>query len=204
LAVFPGTQAAYDKPMGDVLDLIWSSAQSVRDWRCRRFAEPAMVVKHTDDPLHRFWCWTNEVLAAADWDDLPTVFFETAVYFEEFDQIAFKQCAYGNYRLIFTWLVLRDDVYRVRYDCAEVPPCPFSPQNGESVFRLLQYGWLPATDIHQLLAICRLFDGRTWAAVQRDSAILLQIFGARAQSLSDALVELQHTEPKDVRFCGRP
>jgi hypothetical protein len=202
LAVFPGTQAAYDKPMGDVLELIWSSAQSVRNWRLRRFTDPDMLFGNTDDPLHRFWCWQDDVFDARCADDLLTVFCEAAVYFEEFDQIAFKQCAYGNYRLIFTWMVIRENLYRVCADFAELLPCPFSPQNGESVFRLLKYGWWPATDIHQLLAICRLFDGRTWEAVQRDSAILSQIFGARSQSLSDALVELQHTEPKDVRVGG--
>jgi hypothetical protein len=136
-------------------------------------------------------------------EKLDTLLAEAEEHRKMFDQIAFKQGAYGDFHLLFTWLVMRGYAYRYRDRNAEVESCPFDPPKGRSVFRLVptsgdQY-------IRQLFAICRSLGGDTWADLQRDFSCVLQKIGDYdndCQHLVSALYKIQSTEPKEVRFLG--
>jgi hypothetical protein len=202
-AVFPGTKSAYNRSIGDVLNSVWLGDPH---HHIRLDGPTFLRLRSYDDggaPLHRFWCWTNEVLAVADLDDLIPLLDEAIGYCADFDQIAFKQGAYGDYRLVLTWLVMREYVYSRRGDRAQAPPCCFSPKTGESVFRLLRNNVLSVRNIRQLLAICRYLGGWAWDAMQRDSDFLLQPTGPECDnSVALILAEVQGMERDAVRLEG--
>jgi hypothetical protein len=202
LAVFPGTKTAYNQSIGKVLGSVWSRVRSYRDWWKLRYVTPAGDATDEDDPIHRFWRWTNEVLRIKNVDALTQLLAEAAAHLSEFDQIAFDQCAYGDCYLVFTWLVMREYVYSRRGDLARTPPCCFSPKRGESVFRLTSFYGLLGRDLRQLLTICRRLGGSTWDAIRRYSkGDLLPRLMACDKASANALEELLHTDPQNVRFC---
>ncbi|MDR2464180.1 MAG: hypothetical protein LBD36_00985, partial [Holosporales bacterium] len=135
--------------------------------------------------------------------DLTQLLAEAAAHLNEFDQIAFNQGAYGDYRLIFTWLVMREYAYSRRGDGAQAPPCCFSPEDGKSVFRLVFHQVLSFQNMYQLVTICRCLDGPTRSAVLRDSDRLRKPMGPYGRDpVSLALSQFRVKEPEDVRFMG--
>jgi hypothetical protein len=136
-------------------------------------------------------------------EKLDTLLAEAKEHRKMFDQIAFTQGAYGDFHLLFTWLVMREYAYRYRDRNAKVESCPFDPPKGKSVFRLVpdwEYQY-----IRQLFAICRRLGGDTWDVLQRDIAGVLQKIKADTDDPRPSVwswEEIQSTEPKEVRFWG--
>jgi hypothetical protein len=193
LAVFPGTRAAYDQPIGDVLRsacaappslrswgepnaaepyrLACSAPQIGRGWRKPAAAKPYRVVAHDDDPFHRFWCWTVDVLNAASQTRLEQLVAEAAAHRELFDQIAFEQCAYGDYRLVVTWQILREYAYRYGCNRANVPACWLDSPPSVSAFRLVSIAWWSARSVRQLFAVCNALGGHPLKALLADECV---------------------------------
>jgi hypothetical protein len=172
LAVFPGTQNAYCQPMGDVLRLAYSTPKRIRSWDEDFVVRLCRVVYHDDDPFHRFWCWTVEVLNAKSRESLTPLLAEAAAHRMLFDQIAFDQCAYGDYRLVYTWLVMREYAYRYGDNRAQVPPCWLdSPPDASAFSSLAGLSRLPVRHVSKLFSICGMLGGEPWRALLADKYV---------------------------------
>jgi hypothetical protein len=198
-AVFSGTQAAYDQSIGDVLHWVWSNAKGFRDWDYMDSANWGMGFTAKEEPLHRFWSWTTRVFNVWGSDNLDRLVAEAAVHCEEFDQIAFDHAAYGDYRLVFAWLVMREYAYRARGQNAEAPAIRLSPQAGESVFRLVRCDEWSALDVEHLLSMCLYLGGITWSSVQHDLfPVLRPMWFEHHKDLARVLELRRHPDPKRV------
>ncbi|MDR2464364.1 MAG: hypothetical protein LBD36_01985 [Holosporales bacterium] len=209
LAVFPGV--ADPPPMRSVLEEILSMRPRSESWgRCTVGGNPvcpdglpARDPTKADDPLHRFWCWIDDVINITDNNGLMALLKEAAAHWQSFEQIAFGECGYGNHMVVFVWLVLRGYAYDYVSHGAEIPRCAFSPPQGESVFRLVKsiISWREC-EIRQLLAISLHLGGETGDAIRRDAQHMVQLLQTANNGWAEDITQLLSTNPSNIRLLG--